>query len=88
MRSSVRMLSRIKKGTPHVDEHGLENAEFFFAPIAALEAFKGDDRYLNPSGTPLTMVRKETGEIERVQPASERWISLRKTMTLVDYLAA
>ena len=80
--------ARIKKGTPHVDEHGLENAEFFFAPIAAFEAFKGDDSFLNPPGTPLTLVRKDTGEIERVQPVSERWITLRKTMTPVDYLAA
>ena len=48
---------RIAKGTPHVRENGLENDEYYFAPIAALEGFKGDQRFLNNAGTPATLVR-------------------------------
>ena len=77
----------VKRGTPHVKEEGLENEEFFFAPIAAREAFNGDDRFLNDPGTPVTLVKKDDGKIVHMLPQSRKWIDLRKKMKPVNYLA-
>ena len=80
----------VKVGTPHVKETGLENDEFFFATIAALESFQGDKRFLNPPGTPVALVRKSDGEVVKmhIQTHLEEWVDMRATMTPVNYLAA
>jgi len=78
----------VKKGTPHARVEGMENSEYFFTPIAAVEAFDGDERFLNPEGTPLTLIRKSTGEVVHLHFQAGEWGKIRKTMTPVNYAAA
>lgn len=78
----------VKKGTPHARVEGMENAEYFFTAIGAEEAFNGDYRFLTPEGTPLTLIRKSTGEVVHLHFQAGEWGKIRKTMTPVNYAAA
>lgn len=78
----------VNKGTPHVQEVGWENDEFFFSAIAAREAFNGDDRFLNDPGAPVTLIRKDDGAVVHIYPQDPEWRPLYQSMTPVDYLAA
>lgn len=78
----------VKKGTPHASAEGMENAEYFFTPIAAVEAFEGDERFLNPEGTPLTLIRKSTGEVVHLHFQTDEWGKIAETMVPINYIAA
>ena len=78
----------VKKGTPHVEEVGRENEEYFYATIVAFEATKGDDNYLNDPGTQVMLIRKQDGKAVRMYPQDATWARLYRTMMPIDYLAA
>lgn len=78
----------VKKGTPHVEEIGRENDEYFYATIVAFEAVKGDDNYLNDPGTQVMLIRKQDGKAVRMYPQDAAWTRLYRSMTPVNYLAA
>ena len=78
----------VKKGTPHASAEGMENSEYFFTPIAAVEAFDGDERFLNPEGTPLTLIRKSTGEVVHLHFQTDEWGKIVETITPVNYITA